>query len=424
MSLFFIPLNYCSITEKLVSLICQICKMNRSQKLWLILCLVFCISPWRGMGQVQALKIDLYGHSLVVPKASQSAAILAVVPTTVSLQAALMHLEEADYGALIDSLLAYRNTYGLNDWLYYQLIRKTAQELSPKETNYLRYTLYKWFLLSKSGYDARLALAKDKVIFYVFNNEDIADIPFFMVEGKKYMCLNYHDYAQANLNDDPPRPVRLTVAGAVNSFSYKVTSMPDFKPADYTDKKLAFIYDHKQYHFSIRLNKEVQQLFVNYPGVDFESYFNIPLSKETYSSLIPVLKNITHKMDQKKGVDYLMRFTRYAFLYENDQDNFGKEKRMSPEQTLFSAYSDCDDRAALFFYLVKEVYNLPMIALLYPTHITMAVQFSKPVGEPIWYKGKIYSVCEPTPAKEDLPIGRLAANLKNVPYEIVYYYTP
>ena len=129
-------------------------------------------------------------------------------------------------------------------------------------------------------------------------------------------------------------------------------------------------------------------------------------------------------MSQKRGIDYLMRFTRYAFLYENDEDNFGKEKRLSPEETLFSKYSDCDDRAALFFYLVKEIYNLPMIALLYPTHITMAVQFDKPVGTPIMYNGQAYSVCEPTPQKENLGIGQLSESLKNIPYKVVYAYQP
>ncbi|WP_448635760.1 hypothetical protein [Pedobacter panaciterrae] len=120
-----------------------------------------------------------------------------------------------------------------------------------------------------------------------------------------------------------------------------------------------------------------------------------------------------------------MRFTRYAFLYENDEENFGKEKRLSPEETLFSKYSDCDDRAALFFYLVKEIYNVPMIALLYPTHITMAVQFDTPVGgDPIVYKGKTYSICEPTPQKEDLGIGKMSADLKKVPYQVVYAYEP
>ncbi|RZL05815.1 MAG: hypothetical protein EOO89_25520, partial [Pedobacter sp.] len=85
---------------------------------------------------------------------------------------------------------------------------------------------------------------------------------------------------------------------------------------------------------------------------------------------------------------------------------------------------DCDDRAALFFYLVKEIYDLPMIAMLYPTHITMAVQFDNPVGTPIMYKGKTYSVCEPTPQKQDLNIGQLAADLKGTTYQVVYAYEP
>jgi hypothetical protein len=129
-------------------------------------------------------------------------------------------------------------------------------------------------------------------------------------------------------------------------------------------------------------------------------------------------------MRQKKGIDYLMRFTRYAFLYQNDEDNFGKEKHLSPEQTLFSKYSDCDDRAALFFYLVKEIYNLPMIALLYPTHISMAVQFDKPFGKSIIYNGEKYSICEPTPQEQDLRIGQIAENLQKVDYQVVYQYSP
>lgn len=335
-------------------------------------------------------------------------------------------INAGDYQPIIDSLTAYKNRYQLNDWLYYQLIRKTAQQISPKADNYGRYTLYKWFLLAKSGYDARLAISPDdEIIFYVLNDEDISDIPSFAVDGKKYMCLNYHDYAKADINQNPPIPVGITIPEAKKAFSYKVTRMPDFKAQDYQEKELQFTYHHKVYYFNVKLNPEVENIFMNYPGVDFESYFNIPLSKETYSSLIPLLQQNMKGMNQKKGVDYLMHFTRYAFLYEDDEENYGKEKRLSPEETLFAKYSDCDDRAALFFYLVKEIYNLPMIALLYPTHITMAVQFSKPAGgKPIIYKGQTYSVCEPTPQREDLRIGEVSAKLKNVPYEVVYQYVP
>lgn len=327
------------------------------------------------------------------------------------------------YRLILDTLLAYKKSHQLNDWLYYQLIRKTAEAISPKKENYERYTFYKWFLLGKSGYDTRLTIADNRIIFYVYNDEDISDIPFLMFENKKYMCLNHHDYAFADF-DSIPASYIISMPEGTNSFSYKVTRMPDFNPKSYREKQIAFRYDHKVYHFNIKLNPEVESIFTNYPGVDFEYYFNIPLSKETYGSLIPLLKKNVSGMKQKKGIDYLMRFTRYAFLYENDDKNFGREKRLSPEETLSSNYSDCDDRAALFFYLVREIYNLPMIAMLYPTHITMAVQFDKPIGQRIIYNGKTYSVCEPTPQKEDLNIGQISAHLKNLSYKIVYAYEP
>jgi hypothetical protein len=339
------------------------------------------------------------------------------------IRSSYQQVNEGRYEGIMDSLKAFRRKHQLNDWLYYQLVRKTAEQLGPKKEDYTRYTFYKWFLMVKSGYDTRLALADGRIILYVYNDEDISDIPFLEYENKKYMCLNIHDYAFADLNKVPPKGL-ISIPDAKNSFSYRVTRMPDFKPEDYSEKKLAFKYRQKTYHFNVKQNQDIESIFKNYPGVDFATYFNIPLSKETYSSLIPVLKKNVSKMKQKKGIDYLMRFTRYAFLYEDDERNYGKEKRLSPEGTLFATYSDCDDRAALFFYLVKEIYNLPMIAMLYPTHVTIAVQFDKPVGQPIVYNGKIYSVCEPTPQKENLAIGQIAAKFKNKQYEVVYAYQP
>lgn len=333
-------------------------------------------------------------------------------------------MEQSNYIPILAKLMDYKEKHQLNDWIYYQLIRKTAQQISPKSENYDRYTLYKWFFLAKSGYDARLALGKDQLIFYIRNDENINDIPFFMEDGHKYMCLNYHDYGKMDFIKEQIMPLKIVVPEARQAFSYKVTRMPDFKPETYTRKDINFVYGERSYHFQVKLNPAVESIFANYPGVDFESYFNIPLSSETYSSLIPTLKKNVQEMNQKKGVDYLMRFTRYAFLYQSDDDNFGKEKRLSPEQTLLSKYSDCDDRAALFFYLVREIYNLPMIALLYPTHITMAVQFDKPMGSSIIYKGEKYSVCESTPQEQDLKIGQIASSLKSTPYDVVYQYNP
>ncbi len=334
-------------------------------------------------------------------------------------------LNEGDWKPIIEVLLTYRDEKKLNDWLYYQLVRHTAQQLAPKAENYYRYTLYKWFLMVKSGYDAALSNRNDQLLFYVYSSDDISDIPYYIKDNRQYVCLNIHDYAKAAKEQAYIiHSVELEEPGATNPFSYKITRLPEYNAAMYDNKEISFPYKNRNYHFVIKLNPQVKSIFSNYPVVDYASYFNIPLSVETYKSLIPLLRKNMKGMKMKKGVDYLMNFTRYAFLYEDDQSNFGKEKRMGAEETLLSSASDCDDRAALFFYLVKEMYNLPMIAIMYPTHITIAVQFDKPFGQTIDYAGKKYSICEPTPQETHLAVGQIAPQYRQMSYEVVYAYTP
>lgn len=340
------------------------------------------------------------------------------------IQAFYQNICRTTYQPVIEALLSYKQQYTPDDWLFYQLIRKTAQQISPKADNYERYTLYKWFFLAKTGYDVTLAIGNDRLLFYVQCDENIYNIPFRVRDGKQYVCLNYHDYGTIDFEKERFSEIYIRTTDAKRSFSYKITQLPGFKPDDYEEKDLTFNYYQTDYHFKVKINPQVKTIFANYPVVDYESYFNIPLSRETYSSLISVLKKNMKGMNTKNGVDYLMRFTRYAFLFEKDTDAFGKEKRMSPEETLLYGQSDCDDRAALFFYLVKEIYNLPMIVLAYPKHVTIAVKFDKPIGHSIVYNGSKYSVCEPTPQQQDLQLGQLLPNLKKENYEVVYAYHP
>jgi hypothetical protein len=325
---------------------------------------------------------------------------------------------------VIVTLQSYRQASKADDWLFYQLIRKVAQHISPKAENYQLYTLYKWYLLSKCGYDALLSISGDKVLFYVRCDENTYNIPNIQYLGKQYACLNYHDYPGLNLNAERFDAAEVPIKGALRTFSYQITSLPHFKASEYTEKKFRFTYNENEYDFKIKLNPHIKTIFANYPVVDFASYLNIPLSRETYQSLIPLLKKHVKGLSKKNGVDYLMRFTRYAFLFETDSKNFGSEKRLSPEQTLLHEQSDCEDRVALFYCLVKEIYDLPMIVLLYANHVTIAVKFDKPSGIPVIYNGKQYTICEPTPQKTDLRIGELMPELYRESYEISYVYEP
>ncbi len=387
----------------------------------LLICLLSSFSP----KNTQPVRFDFYGDTVELEIDDSFKASFDSPLSLESITAFYEKLNAGNYEGLVKKILFYKEQYKLDDWLYYQLIRRTAQFISPKGENYTAYTIYKWFLLCKSGYNATLQIANGKILFYVQSDETIYDIPYHFKEGKQYVCLNYHDYGSI-IDFDKEKFTELPVymPGAEKSFSYKINQLPSFKPEDYLEKDLLFNIYQTEYHFKIKLNPQIKTIFANYPVVDYASYFNIPLSKETYKSLIPLLKQNVKGLNTRNGVDYLMRFTRYAFLFEKDADAFGKEKRFTPEQTLLYEHSDCEDRAALFFYLVKEIYDLPMIVLSYPKHVTIAVKLDKPVGMPILYQGDQYTICEPTPQKQDVLIGQMIPALRKAPYEIVYAYAP
>jgi len=377
-----------------------------------------------AQSKIPTIGFDFYGDAIEFPFVKSSLVNFPGPLSAPAIQSFYESISKTEYQPIVNALLSYKEQTKADDWLFYQLIRKAAQQISPKAENYQRYTLYKWFFLSKSGYDATLSISNDRLLFYVQSDENIYNIPFRMRDGKQYVCLNYHDYGTIDFEKEKFSEIAIRNPEAQKSFSYKITQLPGFSPDDYVEKDLTFNYNQTDYHFKLKLNPQVKTIFANYPVVDYESYFNIPLSNETYSSLIPSLKKSIKGLNTKNGVDYLMRFTRYAFLFQPDSENFGSEKRLSPEQTLLYDQSDCEDRAALFFFLVKEIYNLPMIVLAYPKHVTIAVKFDKPVGKTILYNGDKYSVCEPSPQKQDLTIGELLPELRKSAYEVTYVYNP
>ncbi len=387
---------------------------------------LICFFSLRSVGQLpqQVLQVGYFGDTINIENYSDVQVPLQRPVNEEAVKQFYNDIAQTGFQTIVNALLAYKRKEQLDDWLFYQLIRRTAQQLSPKAVDYERYTLYKWFLLTQCGYNAQLAFAKDKLLFYVQSDDNIYDIPLFEKEGKQYVCLNIHDFEKIDFVKDQLFKVDVTVPGAVKTFSYKVKQIPDFKTNQFDEKQLVFKYRDIEDRFNIRLNPQMATMFSNYPSVDFESYFNIPLSRVTYGSLIPLLRRRVSKMKQQQGIDYLMNFTRHAFMYENDEQNFGVEKRLSPEQTLMNDFSDCDDRVGLFYYLVKELYDLPMIVLVYPAHITLAIELKKVVGTPVVYNGRKFSVCEPTPQRLELPIGKLMPELNNIAYQVAYVYEP
>lgn len=401
--------------------------MKRFAIIWLINFLILSIHPAAGQDAGRTISFNFYGDALsFVFNPSDFVEFDESELSEITIRDFYTAINQKNYTPLLKALHDYREKQKPDDWLYYQLVRKTAQQISPKADNYIRYTLYKWFLMARSGYDPLLSIHKNQLLFYIQCDENVYNIPYRVKNGKPYVCLNYHDYG-SNIDFEKQRfqEVNVAIPPGKQTFSYKIHKLPDFDAADYVKKELQFSMNNNEYHFQIKVNPQVKTIFANYPTVDYEDYFNMPLSNDTYASLIPLLKKQVKGMKIKNGVDYLMRFTRYAFVYEPDTKQFGNEKRLTPEQTLLYESSDCEDRVFLFYYLVKEIYNLPMIVMVYPEHhVTIAVKFDKPIGTPVAYNGQLYTVCEPTPQSNSLKMGELSPILKNERYDVVFVYQP
>jgi hypothetical protein len=324
---------------------------------------------------------------------------------------------------LIPEMQEIRNRQNLCDWFYYQLIRRVADRIIPKSTDYHGYTMAKWHLLRASGFEPLVVLEASRIWLYIRTEDTVYNLPGRMLDGKQFICINAHDYG---FDEHRTPDIRSRLASSADSkpFSFGIDKLPEFPTAAYENKSFAFPVGKRQEQLNISLNTALPGLLKNYPVTDYRHHFNIPLSTQTHASIVSQLREKLARMDRHRGIEYLLQFTRHAFPFASDTEVFGRERRYSPEETLLYQSSDCEDRAALFFYLVRELYDLPMVVLTFPNHVSVAVDLKDNRGKVVRYEGREYTLCEPTPQRKDLRPGEALKGVHDGPYEISYAYRP
>lgn len=135
------------------------------------------------------------------------------------------------------------------------------------------------------------------------------------------------------------------------------------------------------------------------PMTVFPIYFASPLSLEAQRVLAAKFGALKSKYSQTQIVSILLNFVQTAFAYKTDEEQFGYEKYFYPEEVLGYSYSDCEDRAALFSWLVKTYAGADVIGLQYEGHVATAVCLTdnpNQKGDAFSFAGKKYFVCDPT----------------------------
>ncbi len=279
----------------------------------------------------------------------------------------------------------------MNDWAYAAMINKLASKINKNQQN--ETALLSWFLLVKSGYKARVAYNNTSIYLMVASEHAMFDVSYFVFSDKRYYVVNFDGIKQ--------KPGQVYTydgeySGAIKDFDMRVSAV--VASSEQTEQRhLSFKFEGKQYNIDVIFDRGRVKFFSGYPQLDLNIYFASGVYKATATPLQKQLAAHMQGMSEQQAVNFLLRFVQTSLNYEADNLQFGEENYLFPEETLFYPYSDCEDRAVLFAWLVKSLLNLDVIGLDYPGHVAAAVHFNEPVkGDGISYKGNRYTITDPT----------------------------
>ena len=361
------------------------------------------------------LSIEFYGVPIQLEYDPAMLFERQLVVEEIALRQGYDRLANRPYQQLLAGLQQAAQQLVLNDWLYYELIRSSLQELyDAPQSPEAELTAY--LLLAKSGFDVRLTYRRQRLYVNVFTEDVLYEIPLIREDGRQYANLSSVGVDDSNGRSMYLLNHRPQVAG--RPFSFKIQSWPLF-PQSLQTRTLAFRYNKQIIEIDINYDGGLADLMKQYPLIDEYWYLEAPLSPTLASSLLPQFGRLLEGKSQQEALEILASFTRSAFNYREDRYLFGGSKPMVPDEVFFYPYSDCEDRAALFYSLVKELLQLPMIVIAYEDHLSIAVAAPEVPGDSVRFQGRRYVFCDPTGPSTSSAIGKVPEGYEGVRFEII-----
>ncbi|KAA3613751.1 MAG: hypothetical protein DWQ05_15855 [Calditrichaeota bacterium] len=361
--------------------------------------------------EVRALKFHFFHTPVVFPHGEKFRAASSARYDKQGIAQFWQDMSKSDYEPYIENALQYKTRLGLNDWGYCVFLKKLAAGVFPRSES--QQNLFIWFVLIKSGYDARVGYSSDIYVLLPTVNS-VFSVPYFTIENKRYYVIPFDAI--------PARPMSLTTydgtyRGATRAIDLHLDKLPKLNYVN-SQRKLRFEYGSQAYSLTLHFNKNLVDFLHFYPQTDLDVYFSAQPPLSLHQALLNNLRPVVKDKSEKEAVNILLRFVQTAFDYKTDQAQFTREKYFFPIETLHYPFSDCEDRSILFAYLVRNLLKLDVVGLDYPGHIATAVNFSDPAeGAFVEFERKKYIICDPTYV--NAPYGRTLPKLQNVKPKIL-----
>lgn len=319
---------------------------------------------------------------------------------------------------LLNSLLARKAEYQLNDFLFYKLVRNSLAAIYGGKS-YRAREISLFVLLAKAGYDVRLTYRNNRAYVNVHTNDELFEVPIIDYNGRTYAnisCLNGECSGRQSLYIYRRHPNPQGKA-----FGFKLEQWPTLS-AQPIARPLEFNYHGAKQQLEIEFDQTMVDIMADYPFIHEYCYLETPLSPTLSASLLPSLRKLIAPLSEQEQLELLASFTRSAFVYKEDHEFFGRSKPMVPEEVFSYAFSDCEDRSALFFALVRDLLDTPMAVVAYEDHLTVAVASDHIPGDSFSYNGRRYVFCDPTGPSGSSRIGEIPPGYEDEAFQIIGQY--
>lgn len=321
-------------------------------------------------------------------------------------------MSQLDYDSIINQTKKYKADLRLNDWGYHFILYRLGLEQYHGNKNMAN--LFTWYLSAKSGYESRIGYNDISVYLLMPSKNNLYSVPFLTLNNKKYYSLFFDDLPS---KFSTLYTYQGSYPDAKKTMDFDIQSAPEI-PKIMKEKNLAFDLNKKNIEIKTLYNKNIVDFFKYYPQTNIKVYFDSFMSPDLEYALLKSLKPMVEGKTEAEAVNNLLRFVQKAFSYKTDDGQFGHEKYMFPEETVFYPFSDCEDRSFFFAYLVRKLVGLDVVGLDYPGHVATGVKFSDSLpGDYVMKNNVKYMVCDPTYINAVL--GMAMPQFKNTKPEII-----
>lgn len=298
-----------------------------------------------------------------------------------------LHLSSERYLPVIAEALAWRDRMALGDWGYLcfleQMTRSFFTESHPNEA-----VVMQLFILTQSGYKVRIARGGERLVLLMPSEDEICGRPFLTIEGSRYYVIgdkspSYYLFDQAFPNEQ--------------QLSLLLRQKPRFAE-ELTPERTFTTSGKASVEARVAINRHLIDFYNNYPLLrGWSRYAQASLSEEVKAQLYPALKTMIEGVGEREAANRLLHFVQTALAYQTDEEQFGHERPLFADETLFYPYCDCEDRSILYAILVRDLLGLEAVLLYYPGHLATAVRFAGEVsGDYFELEEGRYTVCDPT----------------------------